>query len=44
MFQNITQIVKKQVILSMISNRVKHEAKSEGREAKFKDDYGIIMQ
>ena len=30
MFQNITQILKKQVILLMISNDEKREAKSEG--------------
>ena len=30
MFQNITQILKKQVILLMISNDEKREVKSEG--------------
>ena len=31
MFQNITQVDKKQVILLMIPNGERHEAKSEGR-------------
>ena len=34
----------RQVIVLMISNGVKREAKSEGRETKFEDDYGIILQ
>ena len=34
MFQNITQLVQKQVILLMISNKEKREAKSKVWEAK----------
>ena len=33
MFQSITQIVKKQVILFVIPNREGHKAKSKGRVA-----------
>ena len=36
--------IERQVIVLMISNGVKREAKSEGREAKFEDDHGIILQ